>query len=964
MTKFNPLSAAIGFAIVAGTMSLGATSAYAQDQEGEASEEQVLDTIVVTGSRIQSQTVTSSAPVTEIQREEFAISGATRVDDLINQYPQLSPAFDSQTNNPSTGYATISLRDLGAERTLTLVNGRRLPPGPSGELRDISIIPAALINRVDILTGGASAVYGSDAVAGVVNFMLDTEFEGFSINAGYSAYQHNNDNAYMQELQRRRGFTFEDGNSGFDGAARNVDLAWGGRFGDGSGHAMAWVTYRENDPLFHGQRDYSSCALNVAGTACGGSATNATGNFYFYQAGSAIGGFTAAGRPISGTGASFDSTGRWRTGYGAPYNYAPPNYYQRPDERFTSGVAASYEVNEYFTPYFEAMMVNRKDSSQIAESGAFFTPLTGQSCTNPIFTQACAQLGLNPAQPFDLYVARRNVEGGPRRTDTSDLSYRFVVGSKGAFFGSWNYDASFLFARTQNDTQGFNDFLTSRIQDALLNCPTGSFEGCQFYNVWRPGGVTAAAANALAGVSFNKTDTEMRVFNAYATGDAGFAFPTASDNIWAVIGVESRFESFAFVADSNSAAGNFAGAGAAAPPIDGSTKVSELFAEAAIPLFSGDGLVKSLDADVGYRYSDYDRSGGANTYKFGLTGEVGLVRPRFSYNRAIRAPGINDLFAQRQTALFGSADICSGTAAAIAERGFTQAQCARTGVSAAQFGLVPSNPANQNNQFIGGTSTLVPEEADTYTLGFVIQPIENLAIAVDYYDIRIEDTITGIGAATILEGCALTGERRLCDLIVRNPVSGDIWRNPNNYVINITDNFGEREVKGIDLNVSYAFEALGGRFATNLVGNYIIEDINVPLPGISDVFTFDCAGRINPSCQTSEWRHIASLRYSRDSWSANLRWRYFGALDYIGTRGQRLTADTLVAANGGIDAYNYIDLSGSYMIADNVELTVGVNNVADKEPPLVGSGNALNANAPGGYDQTGRYIFSSINVKF
>ena len=946
MTKFNPLSAAIGFAIVAGTMSLGATSAYAQDQEGEASEEQVLDAIVVTGSRIQSQTVTSSAPVTEIQREEFAINGATRVDDLVNQYPQLTPAFDSQTNNPSTGYATVSLRNLGAQRTLTLVNGRRLPPGPTDELRDISIIPASLINRVDILTGGASAVYGSDAVAGVVNFMLDTEFEGFSVSAGYSAYQHDNDNAYMQELQRRRGFSFEDGNSGFDGAARNVDLAWGGRFAEGMGHAMAWVTYRENDPLFHGQRDYSSCALNAAGTACGGSATNATGNFYFYQ----------AGRGVS---ASFNSAGRWQTGYGAPFNYAPPNYYQRPDERFTSGAVVNYEVNEYFAPYFEAMMVNRKDSSQIAPSGAFFTPLLGVSCANPVLGTACSELGLNPAGTVDIYVARRNVEGGPRRSDTSDLSYRFVVGSKGALAGSWNYDASFLFARTQNDTQGFNDFLTSRIQNALLNCPTGSFAGCQFYNVWRPGGVTPAAANALAGVSFNKTDTEMRVFNAYATGDAGFAFPTASDNIWAVVGVESRFESFASVSDSNSAAGNFAGAGAAAPPIDGFTKVSELFAEAAIPLFAGDGLFKSLDADIGYRYSDYERSGGASTYKIGLTGEIGMVRPRFSYNRAIRAPGINDLFARQTVTLFQGADPCAG-----ATPTFTQAQCARTGVSAAQYGRVPANPAQQNNQFSGGNPNLVPEEADTYTIGLVVQPIENLSVAVDYYDIKIDDTIAAIGANTILNFCATTGDPFLCSRIQRNPVSGDIWRGENQFVRNTLDNFGELRARGIDLQSSYTFEALGGRFFANFVGNYILEEESNPLPGVNESAKFDCAGRINPSCQTSEWRHIASLRYSRDAWSVNLRWRHFGELDYIGNDGSRLTADTLVAAKGGIDAYNYIDLSGTYAIADNIELNIGVNNIADKEPPLVGVNNALNANAPGGYDQTGRYIFSSINVKF
>lgn len=949
MSKHNPLSGAIRFALIAGAASLMAAPAFAQEEDEATSLEQ----IVVTGSRIQSQTVTASAPVTEIGREDFTVSGATRVDDLVNQFPQLTPTFDSQQNNPSTGYATVSLRNLGADRTLTLVNGRRLPPG-AAEVRDISIIPAALINRVDILTGGASAVYGSDAVAGVVNFILDTEFEGFSINAGYSAYQHDNRNEYMQGLQDRRGFSYEDGNSGFDGASRNLDLAWGGQLGGGQGHAMAWVTYRENDPLFHAQRDYASCALNAAGTACGGSATNATGNFYFYQGATEI-----------GTGASFDNTGRWRTGYGAPYNYAPPNYYQRPDERYTAGTAISYEINEYFTPYFEAMLVNRKDSLQIAESGAFFTSLTNQSCANPIFGTACADLGLDPTEPFDVYVARRNVEGGPRRSDTTDTTYRFVVGTKGQLTDTWSYDASYLFARTSNDQQGFNDFLTPRIRSALLGCPAGSFAGCQFYNVWQPGGVTASAANAMAGVSFDKTDTELEVFNAFATGDLGFGFPSAGgSNIFAVLGLESRRESYNTVSDSDSAAGNFAGAGAAAPPVNGEIEVDEIFMEGLIPVYAGDGLVKSFDVDVGYRYSDYDRSGGANTYKIGFTADVGMFRPRAGYNRAIRAPGIIDLFSQRRVALFGGTDICSGTAAQIAGRGFTQEQCLNTGVTAEQFGRVPANPAGQNNQFIGGTPTLVPEQADTFTIGVVFAPIDDLAVAVDYYDIKIEDTITGIGANTILEGCAITGERRLCDLIVRNPQSGDIWRGNSSFVTNITDNFGELHSQGVDLNVNYAFEAVGGRFLTSFVGNYIIKEESTPLPGISDVFTYDCSGRINPSCQTSEWRHIASVRYARDSWSVNLRWRYFGELEYIGTRGQVLSDDTLVAAKGGIPAYSYLDLSGSLALADNIDLTLGVNNIADKEPPLVGSSNALNANAPGGYDQTGRYIFSSITLNF
>ena len=181
MTKLNELSGAIRFALLAGSISLVAAPAFAQEDEDDV---EVLTAVQVTGSRIQSQAVTASSPVAEIQREEFQFAGATRVDDLVNQYPQLQLAFDSQTNNPSTGYATVDLRGLGPSRTLTLVNGQRLPPGPVAQIRDISIIPAALITRVDILTGGASAVYGSDAVAGVVNFVLDTEFEGVSVSAG------------------------------------------------------------------------------------------------------------------------------------------------------------------------------------------------------------------------------------------------------------------------------------------------------------------------------------------------------------------------------------------------------------------------------------------------------------------------------------------------------------------------------------------------------------------------------------------------------------------------------------------------------------------------------------------------------------------------------------------------------------------------------------------------------------
>jgi outer membrane receptor protein involved in Fe transport len=961
--KTTKLRDAIAFALVMGaTAAFGTGVAFAQE-EGEESAE-TLDTVVVTGTRIQSQTITASSPVTEIQREEFQFSGATRVDDLVNQYPQMSPYFDSFANNPSTGYATIDLRGLGPQRTLTLVNGNRLMPGSTiftngANPTDISIIPAALVSRVDILTGGASAVYGSDAVAGVVNFILDTEFEGVSLNAGYSAYQHKNDNEYIQGRQDARNFPYEDGNSGFDGVSKTIDIAIGSSFADGAGHAMAWLTWRENDALFQGQRDYASCALNAAGTACGGSATNAAGNFYIYQADPSF----ASG--YHGESASLNPDGSWRDSYGAPYNYAPINYFQRPDERYTFGSSVKYDVNEHFRPYLETMFLNRKDSSQIAESGAFFTKIPGLlDCDTSFLGSLCADLGFDPALGgVGIYVAKRNVEGGPRIRVDETNSFRAVFGAEGAINESWSYNASFLYGSTRDISQGLNDFLSPRIVQGLLGCPAGSFTGCIPYNVWQPGGVTSAAAQALSGTSLYETSTTLTQLSAYLTGDLGFGLPSADgENIALVIGGETRRAEYDFNADSDSQAGNFAGAGGPALPLTGETKVTEFFMESQIPIVRDAGFLEAFNIDLGYRLSDYDLSGNADTYKIGFTADMGMVRARGGYNRAIRAPSTGELFATHQIGLFTGSDPCSG-----ASPTFTQAQCLNLGVSAAQYGNIAANPAGQYNQFTGGNPDLDPEAADTYTLGFVIQPLDGLTFTVDYFDIAIEDTIATIGSPVILEFCGLTGDPFLCDRVQRS-AQGDLWRGSNpatsGFVVNLTDNFGERNYRGLDLGATYRWESFGGRMSASVQGSYLLEDENVPLPGVNDTATYDCAGVINLFCQSPEWRHIANLRYARDWYTVNLRWRYYGSMDYVDNNGAPLTTDTLVAANGGIGAYNYFDLSGSAFIGELGELTVGINNVADKEPPLVGTTLALNANAPGGYDAVGRYFFTNFSVKF
>jgi iron complex outermembrane receptor protein len=949
--KRNKLRDAIALSLAVSAVTIAGTgTALAQDAEQSSTELTSLDAVTVTGSRIKSQTMTATSPVVEISAEEFRFAGATTVEDLVNQYPQLDLSFDNFINNGAGTYATVDLRGLGVERTLTLLNGRRIPKG-ANETPDISIVPAALIKRVDVLTGGASAVYGSDAIAGVVNFILDDEFEGVSVNAGYSAYQHNNDNEYIQGLMDEAGFDYPTGDSGFDGISRNIDLAIGRSFGDG-GHAMGWVTWRENKSLLQGERDYSSCALNAAGTACGGSATADPANFYVVAPGS---GFYSYVLPsASGTWSVPDAINI--------YNYAPVNYYQRPDSRITAGFNLKYEINEHFRPYVEAMFVNRKTKTQIAPSGAFFTDIT-VDCDTPVIGTLCADVGITDDE-FIVYVAKRNVEGGPRVSGYDATNFSFTTGLGGLINESWSYDAAFTYGRSTSRNENINDFITTRVRDGLLGCPAGSFDGCIPYEVWTDS-ITPEQAQALQGVGIVNYATRMMDFTAFASGDLGFGLPTANgENIGLVVGYEWRKEQYERLADTNMQTGNFTGLGGPTTNLTGELRVEEIFFESNIPLVVDAGVLNRLDLELAYRFSDYTTSGEVDTFKVALG--AGFADDRFrirtGFNRAIRAPNIGELYLDNQIALWAGDDPCAGSTPE-----FTPEQCARTGVPVDRYGTVAANAASQYNHFIGGNPNLNPEEAETWTIGFTASPIDNLDLAVDYYDIKLENAISTIGARTIINLCA-AGQDEMCSLIRRNAATLDLFRgsdpNSSGMVINTNGNYGARRFRGIDLSGSYGFELGSGRLTTSFVGTYILEKEYAPVPG-DDSATYSCEGLINSDCATPQWRHIASARYAFDRYTIGLRWRHIGEMDYEDVDGTPLTGDFFLSDDGKVKSYNFLDLSGSVDIGDYVTWTMGVNNVLDKEPPMIGGGlGPLNGNAIGGYDQAGRFIFTSVNFKF
>lgn len=475
--------------------------------------------IIVTGSRIPQPNLESAAPVTVVSDQDVKLTGTSRIEDVLNQLPSVGAAQASGVSNGATGAAEVDLRYLGSKRTLALVNGRRLTPGDptTGGQADINVIPSSIVKRVEVLTGGASSVYGADAVAGVVNFIMDTSFEGIRFDGNYSFWWHTQDNpsvgaaGHVDDILNAAA---AGGTPGYDIPGNKTDggqfdgtVTIGSAFDDGRGHAVAYFGYRKVKAVRQSARDYSTCGisggtLNRAGNLvpafCGGSATSQEGNFFRSD-------FT------NNTGGSTFTFGPGRTavdGY-TLFNFNPYNYYQRPDERYVAGAFADYEISPALKPYLEFMFMDDHTLAQIAPSGDFGNTTT-VNCDNPllgdpadansVYNVVCAPdnlvngfLGTYPSTqlapvgqftgttpPIDfsdsfgnsynlgfMQLLRRNVEGGPRIADLKHTSYRGVLGFKGDLNNALSYDAYFQYGRT-NYTQVYrNEFSISRMNRAL-----------------------------------------------------------------------------------------------------------------------------------------------------------------------------------------------------------------------------------------------------------------------------------------------------------------------------------------------------------------------------------------------------------------------------------------------------------------------------------------------------------------
>lgn len=936
-------------ATIAGAISFPAV-ALAQDNQEDGAQEEV-ERIQVTGSRIKRTDMETASPVEMVSSEEVKASGYTRVEDLMATLPQLETAAqNSFVANGAAGVANLDLRGLGANRTLVLVNGRRLQPGGVySQAADVNQIPTALIERVEVLTGGGSSVYGSDAVAGVVNFVMKKDMEGFEVSLGTSGYQHDNSNSYMQGLMDDAGYDYPTDGSGIDGKTYTIDVSGGSMFAGGKGSASFYATFRTNDELLQAERDYSSCALNNAGTACGGSATAPVPNFFI--------------APMVDGAPDYENEVFWSLtddGTFAPfsdnvYNYAPINHFMRPNDRYTFGSFVNYDANDNFRPYLETSYMHDRTAGQIAQSGIFFQEFVFD-VNSDVFSDAQRQQftdTFGDVDQINAAIGKRNVEGGPRINNLEHNSYRIVAGATGELTGMWEYDVSFQYGSTQSSSVYINDFYIPRMAQVLGAAGADACgEDCLPYEVFTYQGVTPEAANALGGTATLTGLTTQRIVNAFVTGETGFGLPSSNYNIAAVFGVENREVDFERIADEVYQLGALSGQGGPTNSLTGGFNVAEVFTEVNIPVVEDASWANSLVIDLGYRYSDYSSSGGEPAYKLGLDWQVNDdYKIRGTFNRAVRAPNVEELFAEQGLGLWEGVDPCAGDSPE-----YTSEQCARTGMSASQYGNVSTNPAGQYNGIFGGNPDLDPELADTITFGIVGNPTDNFNFSVDYWNIEMEDRIGTINPELIIRQCATTGADRWCDAITRSP-SGDLWRGTQGYVFATDVNLAESTNTGIDANFNYNTEIGGGQLAVSLTGTYYLKKEVVTVPGLSD--PYDCAGVISSNCfPQPEWRHSMNFTYSTgDWWTVGAKWRYLGAVDYEGS------TDELIG--DGLGSTSYLDLNANFDVTDNISVLLGMNNALDKEPTIVGGVNSLNGNTLAGYhDALGRYVFGSVTFRF
>lgn len=924
--------------------------------------------VEVTGSRIRSLGAVSSSPLTSISAEELQSSQPVSVEAFVKDLPAALPGIGVGTNNGTGGGATIDLRGLGANRSLVLINGRRVVPFNLTGAVDTNVVPLALLSRVDLVTGGASAVYGADAIAGVVNFVMKKDFKGFSADATYG--------------QSERG----------DAKKRRTDFTMGASLDGGKGNVALSFGFTKTDPVRQDARDIGKFAISSTSGNRQGSGTTVPAQI----AGSTAG---DSGQINPTTGAIDPAV--------QTYNFNPDNYYVTPLDRTQITAVGNYAINDKIEAYAEVLFTRADVGSHLAPSGSFlndyFVPLGNPYLPAAAKAQICAAEGLTPAQCADpnqevlLTIGRRFVELGPRLNDFKNTMFQTTLGLRGELFAGWSYDVYGARGRSdQNQTRG-NWGSLSKLQQALratnaVTC-TDTSNGCVPINIF--GAAGSINTNMLNFINLSAKlgqSVDQTVFSGSVSGDIGaLKSPFAKQPVSVVLGAESRDVTAANNSDSASQIqGEVLGSGSPTPDRAGTFKLKEFFLEAQVPLAADQPFAYRASLDLGYRQSQFTTTSSTNygTYKFGADwSPVKSLRIRGMKQRATRAPNINELYEPQVTGLSNLAtDPCGLTAINSAEAstaGTLSNLCRLTGVPLGQIGTLAQPSAGQINVLSGGNPGLKPEEADTTTLGLVFEPefIKGLTFTADYYKILVNGAVSNPSVTDILDDCygsaanPTRGFNAACGLINRNATNGSFNGVASKGVVQLRSNLGKIATAGYDINVAYrlpltavGFSPAAGRLDMSLSATILDKyDYQATPRSVNR----NCVGYYSVACGTvSE----GSGPISKTKWNQRTNWS-FGDFA-VGYNWRHLSAVTEEPGGASFKAefstikdYDYVDLAATWNVNKTLRVGLAINNAFDKSAPLVGntigttganSGNTF----PQTYDVIGRSYSFTANLKF
>ena len=910
--------------------------------------------IVVTGSRIKRRDFVAPSPIVTVDRDALLSNGQPTLEEALNELPQVIPEFGRTSNNPGDGTARVNLRGFGSNRTLVLLNGHRVAPSGVGSAVDLNNIPEALVERVEVITGGAATVYGSDAVAGVVNVITRQDFSGFAIDTSL--------------------YTTEAGDSEY----WDLNAALGFELPGERGFISLYAGYLDREASYASDRAISSVPLvddwrGDGGLIVSGSDRTPGGVVLGPPADLGDGPTRVTFSPDGNPRAFRDPEDR--------YNYATLNYLQTPLQKESFGLFGNFRISTSLELYAE-LSHTRNDARQ-SLAPVPFSGLVRVNLDNPGLTDETRQVFADnyiPAGPglVAFGFGRRLEELGSRLIDHNRDYTRGLLGIRGFIADGWEYDIWASHTRSREEAIGTNAISRSAFQQGLLVTPAGGcFDpsgGCVAVNPFGEGRLSSDGSDFIRVEDpVNKTRRDQDLLSGYVSGSP---FSTWAGTVDVVVGGEWRRDEGSFESDPSLVSGDTAGY-TPRTNVEGEESVAEIFLEALVPLAASRRFAQSLILELGYRYSVYEHAGRVDTWKVGGSWvPVDGLLLRSMFQRAVRAPSLLEAFQDQYSFEFPyvdtnpAEDLCSASADPIGNDNVER--CVITGLPEEQIGVFEANVGFPTTFYKGGNPDLEPEEADTFTFGVVLSPatLPNWQLAVDYFDLDLQGGIAEL-VSTVACFDPLNTDYLFCDTFRRNELTYDVTELYEPYV-----NRGGQQTRGVDTQIDFTSALpdtvawLGdGSFSLNLVWTHTFEN---SLREVQGGTPFDCGGKFGWPCMFAaagttfpENRILTRLTHRTGGLTTQLSWHWIDGT----TNGAELGAvfqgiPDPEFAIPTVSSRSYIDLAFSYQFSTAIVGRFVVSNLLDKDPPLMADAVTSNNTDTTMFDIFGRSYTFSLSMKF